>query len=96
MSAPSKHTPITHTHEVVRREAERRGLRVSFGEPIPEDVPDEIRHAAFVVSGQGWHVWAMRGTDDGLTVPADRHFIPLAEVLESGYSLVGYHSVHVP
>lgn len=90
-----RHTPASFTRHVAEKEAERRRIVVHWDAPIPENVPDELRHAVFHVANLGWCVWATTN-DEEIVTPSERDFHPLDDVLPESWTRVGWHGVRVP
>ncbi|MFW5420942.1 hypothetical protein J0910_30445 [Nocardiopsis sp. CNT-189] len=85
------HTAESFTRDVVRREAEKRGVSVDWDAHLPEEAPEGLRHAVFKVEGR-WCVWATRSADP-VVLPSERDFYPLDSVLAGGWERVGWNGI---
>ncbi|MUL41344.1 hypothetical protein FZ103_09155 [Streptomonospora sp. PA3] len=82
----------------MQREADRRGIAL---EPDPDtgppaEMPAELAPWACKVAGKGWCVFAALDRDSEITTPAERDFVPLAQVLANSWQIMdGTGSVRV-
>ncbi|MFD0774996.1 hypothetical protein ACFQZ2_13740 [Streptomonospora algeriensis] len=87
-----------HAARVMQREADRRGIALE-PEPDsapPEEMPAELAPWACTVAGKGWCVFAAFDSDNEITTPAEREFVPLAQVLANSWQVMeGTGSVRV-
>ncbi|WP_123201648.1 hypothetical protein [Halostreptopolyspora alba] len=84
------HTPETFHHMVASNEAAARGVRVSFDFPIPDWIPEELRHAVGYVDDQGWCCLADINTaPDDILLPADKVFVPVSTIVEHQWFVEG-------
>lgn len=85
-----------HAARVMQREADRRGIALEAGSAPPEDMPAELAPWACTVAGKGWCVFAAFDSDSEITTPAEREFVPLAQVLANSWHVMeGTGSVRV-
>jgi hypothetical protein len=76
-----------HAQRVMRGEADRRGLVVTFPGDVPGHIPEETRLWLCHVENKGWCYFTAPGFGDEITLPAEREFVPADEVLAGAWSL---------
>ncbi|GAA3759848.1 hypothetical protein [Salinactinospora qingdaonensis] len=84
-----------HALEVMRREARRRGLNADFPDELPIYIPHETRRWVCDVADMGFCCFVARTPKEEITLPSERVFLPVNEVLAARWFVTGYGTVHI-
>ncbi|MFC3995046.1 hypothetical protein ACFOVU_03915 [Nocardiopsis sediminis] len=76
-----------HARGVMVAEAKRRGVTITFPEPVPDHIPEDTRQWLAHVEGKGWCYFAAPGFGHEVALPAEHDFLPVNDVLATNYSL---------
>ncbi|MBB4931921.1 hypothetical protein F4561_002741 [Lipingzhangella halophila] len=84
------HTPQSFARKMAANEAAARGTRIGFEHPVPDWVPEELRHAVGYLADRGWHCLAAVNCEPGeILLPAEQRFVPVAEVVKHQWFIEG-------
>ncbi|ASU81651.1 hypothetical protein CDO52_01535 [Nocardiopsis gilva YIM 90087] len=89
-------TLAEHAWSVIRKEAERRGVRLELDDEVPDYIPERARLWACKVTGKGWCLFTAVDSADVVTLPSQREFLPARGVLAGNWRVTaGTGSVHL-